>query len=119
MAAIDPPQPPLSRAVVGFAAGVLGLTLAALLLDGRRASTGELLVQADPGTLVVSIRQGARVIVAATEKRSITLAPGDYEVVIEGGGTGRRAVPSRVRITRGSRTAVRTESPPAARATNP
>jgi len=115
----SPGLPPLSRTVTVVVAAVLGLTLAALLLDGRRTTTGELLVQADSGTVLVSIRRGGRVIIPATEKRSFTLTPGDYEVVLEDEEAGRRAVPSRVRVAQSGRTVVRIEGPQQERPTDP
>ena len=98
----DPPglrakPPPISRRVVVVGAAVLGLTLTAILFDGRRPRMGELLVQSDRGDLRVTIKRGGHPVAGPTEKRSFTLPPGDYEIEAEGVPTGR------ISIVRGGR----------------
>ncbi len=87
------PGPPISRRVVAVGAAVLGLTLAAIVVDGRRTRrSGELLVQSDCAGLRVTIRRGGRPVEGPTGKRSFLLPPGDYEIESDGVPTGRVSV---------------------------
>jgi hypothetical protein len=107
--AARPKPPPLSNRVVVVAAAVLGLTVAAIVIDTRRVRTGELLVQADRGDVRVAIRKGGRLVVLPTGNRSFTLLPGDYSVELEGSPPGLRVVPARVSVARNTRSVVRVE----------
>lgn len=103
MATPDPPRmrsnpPPISRRVVVVGAAVLGLTLVAIVADGRRIRTGELLVQSDRGDRRVTLKREGRRVIGPTEKRSFTLPPGDYDVEVDGAPGGR------VSVVRGERT---------------
>lgn len=111
-----PGAAPRSRPVVAVAAAVLAMTAAAVVLDGRRVQTGELLVQAEGGDVRVTIRQAGRLIVFPSEKRSFSLLPGVYDVELDGpvpglpGSRLRYEVP-RIAVTRHKRSVVRLSRP--------
>lgn len=95
-----PTRAPLSRLVGVVATAVLGLTAAAVVFDGRRVRTGELLVQSEGGAVRVTIRQAGRLIVPPSGKRSFTLLPGDYDVEIDGPAPGPEGSPRHVEVRR-------------------
>jgi hypothetical protein len=100
------PAPPISRRVVVVGAAVLGLTFAAIVADGRRARTGELLIQSDRGDRRITLKRDGRLVVGPTDQRSFTLPPGDYGVEIDGAPGGR------VSVVRGERTVWKADDAP-------
>jgi hypothetical protein len=96
---------PISRRVVLIASAVLGLTLAAIVVDGRRVRTGELLIQSDRAELLVTLRRGGQLVQGPTGRRSFTLTPGDYEIGVDGRQAGR------ISIARGERSVFQVTDP--------
>ena len=100
-----PIPPRVSRKVVLVGSAVLGLTLAAIVVDLRRVRTGELLVQSDRADSRVTIKRGGRTVEGPTGSRSFTIAPGDYDVEIDGEPVGR------VSVVRGERAVLSVREP--------
>jgi len=91
-----------------FATAVMALTLVAITIDRRKVKTGELLVQATDASTHVVVRQGDRVVIASTDRRSFTLLPGEYQVDFMGDGSHLKSS-ARINVVRSAR-AVVTES---------
>jgi hypothetical protein len=106
----QPKPPPSSRRVVLVGASVLALTLATVVTDLRRVRTGELLVQSGRNDLRLTITRDGRPVEGPTGKRSFTLAPGSYDIVLDGQPRGLRVVPARVTVVRNQRAVVRVEA---------
>jgi hypothetical protein len=111
-----PPRrlPPLSRRVAVIAMSVLGLTVAAVVVDRRRVREGELVVRTGGHDVRVSLTRDGREVQPPTERRFFTLSPGTYDVALLGASEGLRAVPDRVTVEHAKRVVVVVEGPPPA-----
>lgn len=96
---------PIPRRLALIAPVVLASTLAAIVVDSRRVRTGELLIQSDRAGLVVTLRRDGRIVRGPTGNRSFTLPAGEYEIVADGGESGR------VVVSRGERSVFKVATP--------
>ena len=94
-----------TRWTLWFATVVMALTLVAITIDRRKVKTGELLVQATDASTHVVVRQGERVVIASTDRRSFTLLPGEYEVDFMGDGLHLEST-ARIAVVRSARAVV-------------
>lgn len=90
---------------------ILGFTALAIFVDRRNVPTGELLVQSSYARTQVVVRQAGRIVIPATERRSLTLFPGEYEVEMVGARAGHADFSERVTILSGGRAVVRLNVP--------
>ena len=100
-------RPLTSRLVMRLAFVTLSLTLLAMTLDRGKIRKGELLVQSSDAHTLIIVRQESRIVVPATQRRSLTLPSGHYEVEILDKRVDRPGVSERVSIVAGGQTVVR------------
>ena len=86
---------------------VLCLTALAMIVDRRKVRRGELLIQSSYARTQVVVRQAGRIVIPATERRSLTLPPGKYEVDVVGRVAGQADYSEQVTILPGGRAVVR------------
>ena len=100
-------RPLTSRLVMRLAFVTLSLTLLAMTLDRGKIRKGELLVQSSDAQTLIIVRQGSRIVVPATQRRSMNLPSGHYEVEILDKNVNRPGVSEQVSIVAGGQTVVR------------
>ncbi len=86
---------------------ILCITALAMIFDRRKERLGELLIQSSYTRTQVVVRQAGRIVIPATERRSLTLPPGEYEVDVVGTVAGHADFSEQVTILPGGRAVVR------------
>jgi tricorn protease-like protein len=99
--------------VIAVGAAVLLLSVAAVLIDGRRTRSGTLTIRRNRHDVRVTIAKGGREVRRPTGEMFVTLPPGTYDLGLDGSPAGLRVVPDRVTIEPAGATDVAVEPQPA------